>query len=205
MRDILPSKDAIAMARKRKNIATKTSAAERALDQSTERFIALWGQMGTNWGVPRTMAEIHALLFISDAPINAEDIALQLDMSRGNVSMSLRALVEWGIVRKTSVQGDRKDFYEAEQDVMQLFRAVLRERKRREIEPLLEELNELVDTTSDAKSLRVDEHTAALKNHARKLDRLRQFVELVNAVAEHLIDSTDDDLKIVAKLFARAS
>ncbi len=189
----------------RSDATRRTRPAGRVLEESIERFIAMWGQMGTNWGVPRTMAEIHALLFISDSPLNAADIARQLDLSRGSVSISLRALVEWGIVRRASLPGDRRDYYEAEQDVRQLFRAILRERKKREIEPLLDELSELAELTDATRPLRVDRQTAALKHHAAKLEKLRQFVELVDAVAEHLINSTDDDLKMLAKLLAAAS
>ena len=119
-----------------------TPGSESDLAQAREEFISLWGQMGSKWGIPRTMAEVHALLFIEGRPLNTDEVMDRLHISRGNASMTLRSLVEWGIVQRAHMPGDRKEYFTAEQDVWKLFRTIVRERKKREIDPLLEALHE---------------------------------------------------------------
>ena len=108
------------------------------------KFILHWGEMGTRWGVNRTVAQIHALLFLSQKPLNAEEIAETLTVARSNVSTSLRELQGWGIIRVVHVMGDRRDHFESLKDVWELFRLVLDERKRREIDPTLAILRDCV-------------------------------------------------------------
>jgi len=102
-----------------------------------EKFILHWGEMGTRWGINRTVAQIHALLFLSPRPMHAEEIAATLGVARSNVSTSLRELQGWGIVKIVHVLGDRRDHFESLKDVWELFRQVLDERKRREVDPTL--------------------------------------------------------------------
>src|SRR5690349_25023537 len=109
-----------------------------------QRFILHWGEMGTRWGINRTVAQIHALLFISPHPLHAEEIADTLAVARSNVSTSLRELQGWGIVRVAHVLGDRRDHFESVKDVWEIFRIVSEERKRREIDPTLRVLAECV-------------------------------------------------------------
>ena len=108
------------------------------LPEAQDRFIGLWGEMGSAWGIPRTMAEVHALLYISGEPMNTDDVMARLRISRGNASMTLRTLCEWGIVSRVHNRGDRKEYFRAEQDVWKLFATIVRERKRREFDPLLD-------------------------------------------------------------------
>src|SRR6478736_3112940 len=107
-----------------------------------EKFILHWGEMGARWGINRTVAQIHALLFISPKPLNAEEIAETLSVARSNVSTSLRELQSWGIVKIVHVMGDRRDHFESMKDVWEMFQIVLDERKRREIDPTLAILRE---------------------------------------------------------------
>jgi DNA-binding transcriptional regulator GbsR (MarR family) len=100
-----------------------------------QRFILHWGEMGTRWGINRTVAQIHALLFISEKPLNAEDIVETLGVARSNVSTSLKELQGWGIVRRVHVLGDARDHFESLKDVWEMFRVVLDERKKREFDP----------------------------------------------------------------------
>lgn len=123
-----------------------------------EKFVLHWGKMGTQWGINRTVAQIHALLFISEKPIHAEEIAQTLTVARSNVSSSLRELQGWGIIKTVHVMGDRRDHYESIKDVWELFRVVLDERKRREIDPTLELLRECV---AEADKARAEPHTRA--------------------------------------------
>src|ERR1700730_16411096 len=109
-----------------------------------ERVVLHWGEMGTRWGVNRTVAQIHALLYLSDRPLAAEEIADALGVARSNVSTSLKELQGWKIIRVVHVLGDRRDHFEAIKDVWEIFRIVSEERKRREIDPTLNVLAECV-------------------------------------------------------------
>src|SRR5262250_874616 len=120
-----------------------------------QKFILHWGEMGTRWGINRTVAQVHALLFVSPKPLHAEEIANTLAVARSNVSTSLRELQGWGIVRVAHVLGDRRDHFESAKDVWEIFRIVSGERKRREIDPTLRVIGECVeelkkDVKSDA-------------------------------------------------------
>ena len=121
-----------------------------------EKFILHWGKMGTQWGINRTVAQIHALLFISPKPLDAEEIAETLSVARSNVSTSINELQSWKIIRTVHLMGDRRDHYESIKDVWELFRVVLDERKRREIDPTLEMLRECVE---EAEKTKADAHT----------------------------------------------
>ena len=105
-----------------------------------EKFILHWGEMGARWGINRTVAQIHSLLYLSPRPMHAEEIAVTLSVARSNVSNSLRELQGWGIVRVAHVLGDRRDHFESLKDVWQMFEIILAERKRREVDPTLEML-----------------------------------------------------------------
>src|SRR5438105_4277048 len=112
-----------------------------------QRFVLHWGEMGTRWGINRTVAQIHALLFISPKPLPAEEIAATLEVARSNVSTSLRELQGWGIVKLVHVMGDKRDHFESMKEVWEMFRVVLDERKKREIDPTLAVLRECIAET----------------------------------------------------------
>ena len=109
-----------------------------------QKFILHWGEMGTRWGINRTVAQIHALLFLAPKPLDAEEIASTLAVARSNVSNSLRELQSWGIVRVTHLLGDRRDHFECMKDVWEMFRLIMDERKKRECDPTLALLRESV-------------------------------------------------------------
>jgi DNA-binding transcriptional regulator GbsR (MarR family) len=135
-----------------------------------EKFVLHWGTMGQQWGINRTVAQIHALLFISPKPLPAEEIADTLRVARSNVSNSLRELESWGVIRTASVIGDRRDHFESLQDVWELFRVIVEERKRREFDPTLALLRECV---AESEKSKVDAFT-----HAR-LSQLLGFFEAI--------------------------
>ena len=112
-----------------------------------EKFILHWGEMGIRWGINRTVAQIHALLYLSPRPLNAEEICDVLGVARSNVSTSLRELQNWGIVKVVHAMGDRRDHFESMKDVWEMFRVVLDERKKREIDPTVEVLCACVEET----------------------------------------------------------
>src|SRR4051794_28296860 len=112
------------------------------LSPVAEKFILHWGEMGARWGINRTVAQIHALLFLSPRPLHAEEIAATLGVARSNVSTSLRELQGWGIVRVAHVLGDRRDYFESMKDVWEMFRIIVEERRKREADPVLAMLRE---------------------------------------------------------------
>ena len=108
-----------------------------------EQFISTWGELGCNWGICRTMGHIHALLLINPSSLSAEEIMADLQISRGNANMNLRALIDWGLVYRKSKPGERKDFYTAEKDFWNVFRKTLRKRKEKELNPMLKLIKNL--------------------------------------------------------------
>lgn len=109
------------------------------------RFVMLWGEMATHWGINRTMAQIHALLFASDRPLDTDEIMDRLDISRGNANMNLRSLVEWNLVSKVHFEGSRRDYYVAEKDPWKISSTIIEERHRREIKPVEAALEGAID------------------------------------------------------------
>jgi DNA-binding transcriptional regulator GbsR (MarR family) len=127
-----------------------------------QRFILHWGEMGVRWGINRTMAQIHALLYLTPAPLHAETIAETLGVARSNVSNSLRELQNWGIVKIVHVAGDRRDHFESMKDVWEMFRQVLDERKKREIDPTVEVLRQCADAAAKEKDRITHQRLAAM-------------------------------------------
>ncbi len=121
-----------------------------ALGPAAQRFVVHWGEMGTRWGVNRTVAQIHALLYVSPRPLTAEQIAQTLSVARSNVSTSLRELQRWGIVKVSHVLGDRRDYFESLEDTWDMTKVILAERKRREIDPTLPVLEACLDECAAA-------------------------------------------------------
>lgn len=122
------------------------------LSEAKEKYIQTWGTFATNWGINRTMAQVHALLLASGKPLSTDEVMEELEISRGNANMNLRALIDWGIVRKELIKGDRKEYFVAEKDVWYLFKQITKERRKREIEPVisfLEELKNIDDKDSE--------------------------------------------------------
>ena len=138
-----------------------------------QKFILHWGEMGTRWGINRTVAQIHALLYLSPKPLNAEEIVQALSVARSNVSNSLKELQGWGIVKRVHVLGDARDHFESMKDVWEMFRVVLDERKKREIDPTLALLRDCVAEAEKDKE--TDEYTE------QKLRELADFFALTTA------------------------
>jgi DNA-binding transcriptional regulator GbsR (MarR family) len=138
-----------------------------------QKFVLHWGEMGTRWGINRTVAQIHALLFISPNPLHADEIVEALAVARSNVSTSLKELQGWGIVKLVHVLGDKRDHFESMKDVWELFRAVLDERKRREIDPTLLMLRECI--------AEAETHKEENDYTRERLQALRDFFEMTTA------------------------
>lgn len=113
------------------------------LNVGKARFIESWGKLSAHWGINRTMAQIHALLLVSPAPLCAETVMEELQISRGNANMNLRALLDWGLATKVLKPGERKEFFEAEKDMWKIFKQVIHHRKKKELDPLVQVLNDI--------------------------------------------------------------
>jgi len=139
-----------------------------------DKFIQTWGSLGTLWGINKAMAQIHALLLISPEPLSMEDVMDELHISRGNTSMNLRQLIDWGIVYKTSKAGERKEYFTSEKDVHELTKQIARERSRREIQPTLKILKEVssIDEDGSEKTKELIKQTKALHELAETADSI---------------------------------
>ncbi len=148
------------------------------LSPAARRFILHWGAMGGSWGVNRTVAQIHALLYLSPRPLNAEEIVETLGVARSNVSNSLRELIGWGLVSRVQVLGDRRDHFQSMSDVWEMFRQVMEERKRREFDPTLAMLRQSV---AEAEAAGDPESTTA-----QRLRAMLEFFESTTAWYDEL-------------------
>src|SRR5690349_308466 len=157
------------------------------LSPAAQKFVLHWGEMGTRWGVNRTVAQIHALLFLSPRPLEAEEIARTLSVARSNVSTSLRELQGWRIVRSVSVLGDRRQHFESLKDVWEMFHIIVEERKRREFDPTIAVVRECL--------------AQAGKTEAReRMAEMLEFVSTMSGLFEEFRELSPSTMKRLAKL-----
>lgn len=161
-----------------------------------DRFIQAWGAMAGAWGVSRTMAEAHALLYIVGEPMNTDDVMDRLNISRGNASMTLRALVDWGLITRAHRRGERKEYFAAEQDVWAVMGTLLRERKKRELDPLIVALHEIRDATRA--STASDDASA----HNARLDAMLDFVGVLDRIADRMLGMSPEELREATRALA---
>ena len=159
-----------------------------------ERFVLHWGEMGSKWGVNRTVSQIHALLYISGRPMHAEEIADTLAVARSNVSTSIKELQNWNLIHVVHVMGDRRDHFQTTTDIWELFRTVVRERKEREFDPTITVLRDLVGSSGFA---REDEGTQ------KRVRETLEFMEALGSWADEMLRLTPDALTTTMKLGAK--
>ena len=144
------------------------------LAEAKAQFIHSWGVLATQWGINRTMAQIHALLMVTHDPISADEVMEKLDISRGNVNMNIRELITWGLVEKVLIPGERREFFSAEKDIWIVARQVIKERKKRELEPLLNILDQLSNVEGDKKDKEIktfNDTISGINKFSRQADR----------------------------------
>ena len=134
------------------------------LIEAKQQFINSWGAFGTHWGINRTMAQIHALLLISPDPLSQDDIMEELNISRGNVNMNIRELINWGLTERILMTGERKEFFSAEKDIWKVVRQIVKERKKRELEPMLKLLDQLEEVDGDKRDKNVKSFVDAVSS-----------------------------------------
>lgn len=162
--------------------------------EAKNKFVQTWGALGSQWGINKTMAQIHALLMIAPEPLSMEDVMEELQISRGNASMNLRALIDWGIVYKEFKQGERKEFFIAEKDLDELAVKIAQERSKREIKPALKVLKEVSSAVKENK-------TDDAKHFTEQTTKLYDFVLKADNMLEKATEFKDNWLgKLVMKI-----
>lgn len=151
------------------------------LQEAKNLLVRRWGEMGGYWGINRTMAELHALLFVTRKPLCTDDIMDQLKISRGNASMNLRALVDWGLISRVHQLGDRKEYFAADTDIWHMFETIMRERRRREVEPIIATIGRCVETVKQRRpGGGVDAED--IQEFQRRLEELREFLRTMGSL-----------------------
>jgi DNA-binding transcriptional regulator GbsR (MarR family) len=177
------------------------SALPQRLEEVEDRFVDLWDTMSSLWGISPTMARIHGLLYITGAASSMDDIMARLAISRGNVSMNLSKLVEWGLVRRVHKRGDRRDYYESLSDVWEMFTLVAAQRKRREIDPIISTLRRCREQLSPEMLGGLAEEPSA-RDRSGRVNDLLTFLTLVDSLAQRFFE-THRGLRTAVELLAK--
>ena len=144
------------------------------LTEAKQQFISSWGAFGTHWGINRTMAQIHALLLVTADPLTQDDIMEELNISRGNTNMNIRELINWGLVERILLTGERKEYFSAEKDIWKVVKQIVKERKKRELEPMLKLLDQLEAVEGDRRDKNVKsfvDTVSSIKKLGRQADK----------------------------------
>jgi len=168
----------------------------RRYQQASEQFVLLWGEMASAWGINKTMAQIHALLYAENEPLDTDSIMEQLHISRGNANMNLRNLVQWQLVNKVHFTGKRKDYYTAEKDVWNIVAVLIDERQQREIAPIQQNLVECVKLLNDD-----DELTEEEAEFKKRIENFIEFLEMFDRFTKAMLPYINKkNLKFLKKL-----
>jgi DNA-binding transcriptional regulator GbsR (MarR family) len=178
--------------------------AEQQLRVAQDLFIRRWGEMGQTWGINRTMAEIHALLYIVAQPSCTDDVMERLNISRGNASMSLRSLCDWGIIRRLHKRGERREYFESLSDVWEIFSIIAAERKRREMDPVLETIKQCQRMLDEASIGKVAAKSEAVQLTRKRLAGMEEFMEVTNKIFQQFIGNARSGLTRVVKVLLKA-
>ena len=149
------------------------------LDEAKETFIQAWGNLGSSWGINRTMGQVHALLLLSKESLSSDQIMETLDISRGNANMNIRALIEWGLVFKESREGERREYFYGEKDMLRILQKIVQQRKKKELTPIVE----LLDTLSD-----VDSSTKEGAEFLSVIEDIQYFAQKTDKVLDKLVN-----------------
>lgn len=156
--------------------------------EAKEKFLETWGTLGTQWGISRTIAQVHALLLISPDPISTDTIMEELLISRGNANMSIRSLLDWQLVYKKTIPGDRKEYFIAEKDIWKWSHRIGKVRKQKELDPMLESLTELAKVKKGS--------NAAEKEFEKQIKALKDFTTMIDSLGDKLLNSSKGELLI---------
>ena len=184
--------------------ATPRTETEQKLITAQDLFIRRWGEMGATWGINRTQAEIHALCYITAQPVCTDDVMERLNISRGNASMSLRALCDWGIIRRLHKRGERREYFESLSDVWEMFSIIAAERKRREMDPVLETIKQCQQMLDEASLGKAAARQEAVQLTRQRLAGMEEFMEVTNKIFQQFIGNAKSGLTKVVKVLLKA-
>lgn len=148
-------------------------------EEAKREFIQTWGKLGSEWGINRTMAQVHALLLISPKPLSTEEVMEDLNISRGNANMNLRDLINWNLISKELIPGERKEYFKAEKDIWEIAKRITEERKRREIEPVKKTLEQLKSVEGEKGNKEVMEFTKVIKDLNDFVNKMDKSIDLM--------------------------
>lgn len=155
------------------------------LAEAKQQFIQSWGSLATQWGINKTMAQVHALLMSTPGPLNQDEIMEQLNISRGNVNMNIRELINWGLVERVILQGERKEYFTAEKDIWKVAKQVIKERKKRELDPLIKTLEQL-------QSIEGDKRDKEVKQFLDTMSRIQKFAQQADKTLDIIIKADEN-------------
>lgn len=155
------------------------------LTEAKQQFISSWGAFGTHWGINRTMAQIHALLMVNASPLTQDDVMEELDISRGNVNMNIRELISWGLVDRIILPGERREYFTAEKDTWKVATQIIKERKKRELDPMLKLLEQLQNIEGDKKNKDV-------KQFVNTVSGIRKFGKQADQMLDMMIKADEN-------------
>lgn len=156
---------------------------ESRLEEATQLFITQWGEMAGNWGISKTMGQIYALLFSHNKCMDTDEIMEKLDISRGNANMNIRNLLDWGLIKKVSVEGSRKEYFEAERDMYVVSTTIIKQRQIRELEPINRLLQDILQILHYDKQGEIRAMSFEEKEYEKKIIEIVNFLELFNSVS----------------------
>jgi len=159
------------------------------LTDAKQQFIHSWGVLGTQWGINRTMAQVHSLLLVASKPLSTDDIMEELSISRGNANMNIRELMDWGLVDKVIVPGDRKEYFSAEKDIWKVATRIMYQRKKRELDPMLKVLNQLIDIEGDKRNAEVKAFTETVENIKKFAGQAEKTMDMMIKAEENWFSS----------------
>ncbi len=184
--------------------APPATPAQQQLRTAQDLFIRRWGEMGQTWGINRTMAEIHAFLYITGQPQCTDDVMGRLNISRGNAIISLRALCDWGIIRRMHRRGERREYFESLSDVWEMFSIIAAERKRREMDPVLETIKQCQRMLEESAVGKSAAKLEAIQVTRQRLAGMEEFMEVTNKIFQQFVGNAKSGLTRVAKVLLKA-
>ena len=179
------------------------NAARQPLLIAQDLFIRRWGEMGQDWGINRTMAEIFALLYIAGQPQCTDDVMERLHISRGNASMSLRALCDWGVIRRLHRRGERREYFESLPDIWETFSIIAAERKRREMDPVLETIKQCEQMLEESTLGKAAARQDAVILTRQRLAGMEEFMSLTNKLFQQFVGKPKSGFTRVVRLLAK--
>ncbi len=205
---VLQSRELMSKDQVTQNAVTREAVSRNPVNQqlrvAQDLFIRRWGEMGQTWGINRTMAEIHALLYICGIPLCTDDVMERLNISRGNASMSLRALCDWGIIRRLHKRGERREYFESLNDVWEMFSIIAAERKRREMDPVLETIKQCQQMLNEASLGKSAAKQDSVATTRQRLEHMEEFMTVTNKIFQQFVGNAKSGLTRVVKVLLKA-